>query len=146
MKRLVFFALVAIPASAIAQKPLPAPTQHILWEKGTERAFSGEFWNHFETGVYCCINCGDTLFTSEAKFESRCGWPSFDTPADALITAEDLSHGMRRIEVMCPSCGGHLGHVFNDGPTATGLRYCINSAVLDFAPADSAQKKGAEAP
>ena len=107
---------------------------HILREKGTERAFTGEFWDHKEPGVYVCKGCGEELFTSESKFDSGCGWPSFYESIDKskVQEHEDLSFGMRRIEVTCAKCGGHLGHVFPDGPRPTGLRYCINSASLGF--------------
>lgn len=119
-----------------ALTPLAA---HILWEKGTERAFTGTFWNHFAEGEYRCVNCDALLFESNQKFESHCGWPSFsDAVEGALTTALDVSHGMRRTEVLCGRCGGHLGHVFEDGPAPLGLRYCINSAVLTF---DSAATK-----
>lgn len=105
----------------------------ILREAGTEPAFSGEYVDHKEDGTYACAGCGAELFDSETKFESGCGWPSFyDTDSDRVETRLDTSHGMRRTEVVCANCGGHLGHVFEDGPEPTGKRYCINSAALDF--------------
>lgn len=108
---------------------------HILREKGTERAFSGQYDKFYEDGAYRCAGCGEKLFASDAKYNSGCGWPAFTAPAegDAVDEHRDTSHGMIRTEVTCANCGGHLGHVFPDGPReAGGLRYCINSASLDF--------------
>lgn len=107
---------------------------HVLRQKGTEQAFTGALTQNHETGAYMCAGCGSVLFGSDAKFESGCGWPSFYLPADSkmVVEHEDRSFGMRRVEVTCARCGGHLGHVFPDGPKPTGLRYCINSASLTF--------------
>ena len=112
-----------------------SPLQYkVLREKGTERAFTGALLENHEKGVYVCAACGAELFSSETKFESGSGWPSFYAPIaqENVATESDNSLGMRRIEVLCPRCGGHLGHVFDDGPKPTGLRYCINSASLAF--------------
>ncbi|HPH46758.1 MAG TPA: peptide-methionine (R)-S-oxide reductase MsrB [Chryseolinea sp.] len=107
---------------------------HVLREKGTERAFSGKYWNNHEKGTYTCAACGLPLFTSDKKFESHTGWPSFYQPiTDTAVTVDsDQSYGMRRDEVVCARCDGHLGHVFDDGPKPTGLRYCMNSVSLKF--------------
>ena len=111
----------------------------VLREAGTERPHTGEYNLHFEDGVYSCAACGEELFTSDAKFESHCGWPSFDKAEKGKVIEKlDRSHGMTRTEILCAKCGSHLGPVFNDGPTATGLRYCVNSVSLDFEK-DSAQ-------
>lgn len=118
------------------KKKLTPEEYYILREKGTERPFTGKFYLHFEKGIYVCKGCGEPLFDHTAKFESHCGWPSFDREIaeGKIIKQWDYSHGMKRIEILCANCGGHLGHVFDDGPTETGLRYCVNSLSLDFIP------------
>jgi methionine-R-sulfoxide reductase len=123
------------------KKTLTPEQYEILRKKGTEAPGTGEYNHHTEKGVYTCAGCGTELFTSEQKFDSHCGWPSFDNNiagGDRVKQVKDFSHGMIRTEIVCAKCGGHLGHIFDDGPTATGQRYCVNSLSLKFI---SAEKK-----
>ena len=115
------------------KKELTDAQYTILRKKGTERPFTGAYNMHFENGTYHCAGCNTPLFESHTKFDAGCGWPSFDASIKGNVTyILDKSHGMMRTEIVCSSCGGHLGHVFNDGPTATGTRYCVNSISIDF--------------
>jgi len=116
------------------KKELTPEEYRILREKGTERAFTGKYWDHHEIGTYICAACGTELFESNTKFDSGCGWPSYFEPIDSnrIIYNDDSSFGMKRTEVICAKCDGHLGHVFDDGPPPTGLRYCINSGSMKF--------------
>jgi peptide-methionine (R)-S-oxide reductase len=116
------------------KKQLDAQAFEVLRQHGTERPFTGTLLDNHEQGVYTCAGCGLELFASDTKFDSGSGWPSFYAPAkpESVATTEDITYGMRRVEVHCPRCGGHLGHVFPDGPKPTGQRYCINSCSLEF--------------
>ena len=119
------------------QNKLTPEEYHILREKGTERPFTGEYDKFYEEGIYKCAGCDTELFTSDTKYNSGCGWPAFyESMPGKIEETEDTSFGMTRIEITCENCGGHLGHVFNDGPKPTGIRYCVNSASLDFKPED----------
>jgi methionine-R-sulfoxide reductase len=121
------------------KKVLTPEQYHVLREKGTDRPFAGKLTLNHEKGMYTCAACGNELFTSDMKFDSHCGWPSFDREiaGGKIVTETDKSFGMVRTEIMCGKCGSHLGHLFDDGPTDTGMRYCVNSTSLDFQPASN---------
>lgn len=126
-------------------KKILSPEQYdVLRLKGTESPFTGKYNIHSEKGKYTCGACGYELFSSDMKFDSHCGWPSFDKEigdGSRIKKIKDISHGMVRTEIVCARCGGHLGHIFDDGPTETGVRYCVNSLSIDFTPADTTRTK-----
>jgi len=130
------------PDPGALRRNLTEEQWRVTQEKGTERPFSGRYLHNAERGVYACVCCGQELFASDTKFDSGSGWPSFWLPlaGDRVVARTDVSHGMTRQEVTCARCGSHLGHVFDDGPRPTGLRYCVNSASLEFMPGEPPAK------
>ena len=126
-------ALLPVPKTEAEWRARLTPEQyHVLREKGTERAGTGKYWKTTEAGEYRCAGCGALLFLSDSKFDSHCGWPSFDRATANIVESRDDSYGMVRTEITCKRCGSHVGHVFDDGPTSSGLRYCVNSASVDL--------------
>lgn len=133
------------PTDAELRAKLTPLAYEVTQKKGTERAFAGAYTHNKDTGIYACSCCGVELFSSDTKYDSGSGWPSFWTPlaGDRIKEHRDISHGMTRVEVTCANCGAHLGHVFEDGPNPSGLRYCINSVSLDFTKPGTSDKSAA---